>query len=277
MILAAALAVLAAMHAPPNPLPDGTTIDALTYSFSDGAGGPFGAGGALSVAADGNVRYYSSSAPWTGSGGRVVKKDWELSNDERAELFRKLVDDGLLDTPGEGGVFNGIRVGSGRWWTNVAADKVPEKAMRHLRPLLTKADPVRWPKKDEAKPAAEAPKLTLLRYTLTPNADGREAVLLIQRDGSVSYTRHTHPTAPGGRKVLMNESWKLVAKDAAALLDALVTDGLLAPVTGKIDPGYFVEAHAGRWTTTFKPGKPSDAVMKHIRPLLRKADAEFWK
>ena len=269
------VALLAALPAT-NPLPDGKTIDTLTYTF--GGGGLLCAGGSLTIAADGKVRYYFCSAPFTGSGGRVVQKSWEMSKGERKKLFRKLVNGGLLETPGEGNFFNGIRVTSGRWWTHLAADKVPEKAMRHLRPLLAKVDPDRWNKKSVAKPAAaETPKLTLLRYTFTPKADVWEVILLIRRNGEVTYERHTHPTSRVGRKVFVNKNWTIPAKDAAALLDALVADGLFAPAAGKVDPGYYVEAQAGRWTASFQPGKPSEKLMKHFLPLLIKADAEFWK
>src|SRR5215207_1942557 len=120
--LAAAL-LAASLGAPPNPLPDNKSpIDSLSYSF--GGGGLLGAGGSLTISAGGKVAYFYSSAPHTGSGGRVVRKDWELSKEERAELFRKLVADGLLDAEEGRNFTEQVRVVCGRWSAALAADKI---------------------------------------------------------------------------------------------------------------------------------------------------------
>src|SRR5262245_48324282 len=91
----------AALAAPPAPLTDGKSFDALTYVFGAGT---FGPGGAFSIAADGKVSYFFSSAPHTNSGGQVVKKEWTLTKEEKAELFGKLVEAGLLELPDGHGV-----------------------------------------------------------------------------------------------------------------------------------------------------------------------------
>src|SRR6187402_3381424 len=102
-----------------NPLPDNKApVDSLQYTF--GNGGAFGAGGSLSISADGKVAYFYSSAPHTGSGGRVVRQNWELSKGERTELFRKLVADGLLDAEESRNFTEQIRVACGRWHTAFA-------------------------------------------------------------------------------------------------------------------------------------------------------------
>ena len=88
------------------------------------------------------MKYSYASDPHTGSGGFVVQKDWELTKDEVKELFAKLVADGLLDAaPGGSVFFDGIQLTSGRWRTGMKAEKVPPKAMAHLRELMAKAQP----------------------------------------------------------------------------------------------------------------------------------------
>ena len=260
-----------------NPLPDNKTpIDSLTYTFGIG-GGTFGAGGRLTISPDGKVSYYFSSDPFTGSGGRVVNKSWELTKEERTELFRKLVADGLLEAEEGGTVLSGIRVTSGRWRATLDPDKVPEKAMAHLRPLLGKADPVLWPekKKEEAKaPAAPPGKLATFIYYFVPKKEGDYATLVVSRDGKVRYARRP----PNAAKPIQEE-WTIPAKDAEALLDALVADGLLdlEDVGRDKFPNHGIDVQVGRWRTSFGVKELPEKFKKPLLPLLKKADADFWK
>ena len=76
-------------------------------------------GSGVLVSADGKVSYRHSTAPFTGRGGLVTQKSWELTKDELKDLFRKLVADGLLEADDSGGPGPGDAIGvtSGRWWT----------------------------------------------------------------------------------------------------------------------------------------------------------------
>jgi hypothetical protein len=275
-IVAALLAALAA-----DPLPDGKSIDSLSFQFYTGT--PFlGPGGALNISADGKVSYFHQTQPWTGSGGIVKQKKWELKKGEAAALFGKLVADGLLELPEPRGAnaANRFHVTSGRWQLALAADPVPDKLMAHLRPLLAEAHPGLWTEKPPVKLVPmEKPRLTSVRYSFTAKAEGEEATLTVGRNGGVTYRRQTHPNAPGGQKVLVNEAWAIPAKDAEALLDALVSDGLfeLENTLGARFPNHSVQAQAGRWKTTFYPKELPEKVSTHLLPLLRKADGELWK
>jgi hypothetical protein len=278
---AVALALLAGTLAA-EPLPDNKTpIDSLTYTF--GGGGLFSGGGSLTISADGKVKYFYSSAPHTNSGGRVVQQSWELTKEERTALFRKLVDDGLLEAEEGANFLDGIRVTHGRWRTTIAGDKVPDKAMAHLRPLLSKADPVMWGEKKPApakEPAAKPGTLRQFNYYFAPKAEGDHILLYVGRGGEVSYQRYGPVAgAPGTTKTHVQTSWKIPRADAEAVLDALVADGALDLETAEQDrfPVHRVEAQVGRWTTTFYTKPLPEKLTKQLLPLLKKADAEFWK
>jgi hypothetical protein len=259
-----------------NPLPDNkSSIDSLSYTFGDG--GELGGGGTLRITTDGKVSYHYSSAPFTGSGGRVVQKSWTLSKEERTELFRKLVDDGLLEAEAGGHFSNEIRVTHGRWRTTLVPDKVPDKAMAHLYPLLSKADPVKWPEKKPvvAKEPTDKPGvLTAFHYNFSTKADGDHATLIVSRDGKVLYVRNS----PNAAKPI-REEWTIPAKDAAALLDALVADGLFDLEDAGRDKfhSHSIDVAAGKWRTNFYLKELPEKFLKPLLPLLRKADAEFWK
>jgi len=267
LLLAGALAA--------NPIPDNKSpIDSLTYTF--GGGGMLLAGGSLTITKEGKVTYFYSSAPFTNSGGHVVQKSWNLSKEERTELFRKLVDDGLLEAEEGKLLFDGIRVTHGRWYATLAANKVPDKALAHLRPLLSKADPVTWPEKKKEvvkEPAAKPDTLTYLHYDFSTKADGDHATLIVTRDGKVRYVRQ-----PPTEKRIESE-WTIPAKDAEALLDALLADGLFDLEDAGRDkfPRHMIDAQVGRWRTNFFPKELPEKFSKQLMPLLKKADAEFWK
>ncbi len=274
------LATIFLLAAPPaDPLPDGKTIDSLSFAFT--GEGPFGPTGHLSITAGGQVMYSHATAPATGSGGEITQAKWEIPKTEAAALLRKLVADGLLTlleskTKPLPGPFL-FTVTSGRWQMSLAAEPVPEKILAHLRPYLEKAHPALW--KPETPPQDEKPAFTYVRYSFTEKLDSPEATLTVARDGKVTYTRKTHPTTPGGQKVLVDESWTIPAKDAAAILDGLIAGGLfeLSDTRGGKFPNHYVEARAGRWKTALFPKEMSDPVMKHLRPLLEKADPATWK
>lgn len=275
--MTATLAFLAAtLAAPPASLPDGKSFDALTYAF--GGWGAFGPMGRLSIATDGKVTYSSSSAPHTGSGGVVVNKEWALTKEEKVELFAKLVEAGLLELGADRGAphGHGFWVSSGKWVLPLNGAKVPDKVLAVLRPLLTKADPDMWGEKP-AKP--EPVGLKSVGYTFAPKAKGELVSLNVYRSGLVQYRRVAAPDAPDGRYYAVEKDWKQTAKEAEALLDALVADGLfdLEDTKGGTYPQHKIIGSVGRWNATFYPKELPEKVSKHLLPLLKKADAEFWK
>jgi hypothetical protein len=277
-VTTALVLLAAALAAPPNAVPDGKTFDALTYTF--GGGGGFGAGGTLTIAADGKVNYFFSSAPHTGSGGRVVQKEWTITKDEKAALFGKLVDAGLLDLPtGHGVMFaGGFQVSSGKWKLALGGAKVPDKIVELLAPLLLKADAGTWVEKP-AKAKPEPVVFQSFGYTLVPKANGRPISLYVTRAGGVQYRRVAAPDAPDGKYYAVEKDWKLTGKDAEALFDALATDGLfdLDDAGAAMYPSHTVTAHAGRWSASFAPKELPAKVMKRLLPLLKEADPDQWK
>ncbi|MBM3978968.1 MAG: hypothetical protein FJ304_01535 [Planctomycetes bacterium] len=279
--MTASLVLLAAgLATPPSPVPDGKTFDALTYTF--GGGGGFGAGGSLAIKADGKVTYFYSSAPHTGSGGRVVKKDWTITKDEKTELFAKLVAAGLLDMPAAHAVVlggGGFQVSSGKWTLSLGGANVPDKVLDALRPLLAKADDKTWPPSPVKAAKPEPVVFQSFGYTLVPKANGRPISLYVTRAGGVQYRRVAAADAPDGKYYAVEKDWKLTAKEAESLFDALAADGLfdLDDAGAAMYPSHTVTAHAGRWSATFAPKELPAKVTKHLLPLLKKADADYWK
>lgn len=271
-----------------QPLP-GTRapIDSLSYTF--GTAGADGAGGRLHIANDGKVSYSHSTAPFTGSGGRVTKKSWELAPAERDELFARLVADGLLEGGEHGLMWGDLQVTSGRWRASLKAQKVPATAMRHLRPLLEKAHPALWAEKEPApdprKPAPKGAKpvppvgaLWQFNYYFAPKAEGDHVLLYLGRGGEVSYQRYAQ-TSPGATKTHVQTTWTIPAKEAEALLSALAAGGVcdLEVVPRDTFPVHRVEVGTGPWWSTFYTKPLPDRFKALLLPLLRKADPEFWK
>jgi len=150
------------------------------------------------------------------------------------------------------------------------------------------------------------PVFARFRYTFAQGPGGHTVELAVARDGTVTYKRATDPRLIDEQpKVVVKDEWKIPAKDAVALLDALTADGFfelkdarvwekllkperdgprpaLDPPKQKerqplIRPYYALGAEAGRWHTDFTLWEMPEKVQKHFLPLLKKADAEFWK
>lgn len=272
-----------------RPLPGARApIDSLSFSF--GTAGAFDAGGSLHIAKDGKVRYHHSTAPHTGSGGRVTEKSWELAPAERDELFTRLVADGLMDGGEPGLLWGDLQVTSGRWRASLKAQKVPAKALRHLLPLLEKAHPGLWAEKEPlppAKPVAKAQPekpapppgaLWQFNYYFAPKAEGDHVLLYLGRGGEVSYQRYGQ-VPPVATKTHVQTTWTIPAREAEALLGALAAGGVcdLEVVPRDAFPVHRVEVGTGPWWSTFHTKPLPDKFKALILPLMRKADAEFWK
>ena len=125
-------------------LPDNKTIDTFQYSFTPKL---LGSTATLSIYKDGKVTYGYASQPHTGSGGKIVKMEWKLSERERAALLSGLVEDGLLDLEDTGGgkfPNHYIAVSYERWQFSMFPKELPEKMLKRVRPLLQKAHPEEW-------------------------------------------------------------------------------------------------------------------------------------
>ena len=157
----------------------------------------------------------------------------------------------------------------------VSANPVPEKILADLRPYLGKFHPDLWKEKEKV---AAKPVPTRLEYSFTEKAGGLQATLAVIRQGTVSYSRRDF-SAPSDKQLLVNESWSLKAEDAEKLLDALLAGALLdVPDTGGDKfPNHLVQVWAGRWRTSLHPKEMPEGAMKHLRPLLEKADPAVWK
>ncbi len=272
---AISLALLAAaIGADPVPLPDAKSIDTITYSF----GGPFGSTGTLTITAAGKVSYRDQPGLFTtSSGGPVRTAEWDIPKADAAAFFAGLVTDGLLDLPSRVKKTDATRftIASGKWRLYLGADPVPEKIAARVQPLLEKADPARWKK----KPAApEKTAVTSFEFSLT-DKEGREVTFAVWRHGSVGYTRRRPASDPLGAGTVVSELKGIGQEEAAKILDALAADGALdiAGAGPNVVPPFHVQVFAGKWVIESRPEKLPDAVMKHIRPLLEKADPEFWK
>jgi hypothetical protein len=274
--LAALLILAAAQPAKPVPLPDAKAIDSVTFAIG---GEIFPPTGHLTVTAAGKVTYRDQPALYTtSSGGNVHTAEWEIPKDEAAKLLAGLVADGLLDLPGRVTHAKDTRftVASGKWKMYLAANPVPEKLMARLQPLLEKADPHRW--KPRPAPAPAKPAVTHFEFTRTL-PDGQQVTFGFWRPGGGSYVRRRPAGDPQGAGAVATGPLSIDKDEAAKLLDALAADGVLdlkdAP------PGtaaaYHVQVFSGRWTIETRPAELPDAVMKHLRPVLEKADPEVWK
>lgn len=270
-----AAALLLATAQTPGPLPDDKAIDSVTFAVG---GEAFPPTGSLTVTAAGKVTYRDRPGLFaTSSGGPVTSAEWEIPKNEAAKLLAGLVADGLLDLPSRVKRTDDTRftVASGPWRMYLTANPVPEKLMTRLRPLLEKADPHRW--KLKPAPPAEKPAVTHFEFTFTEPTTGHEVTFGVWRSGTTGYFRKRPATDPQGAKTVVSEVSSLDA--AGKILDALVADGLLDLKDAAPDAAarYHVQVFSGKWTIETWPKALPDAVMKHLRPLLEKADPEAWK
>jgi hypothetical protein len=275
--LAAALLLLIA--APPDkapPLPDAKSIDSVTFAIGSEI---FPATGQLTVTATGKVTYRDQPGLYTtGSGGPVTSAEWEIPKADAAKLIAGLVADGLLDLPGRVTHAQDTRfiVASGKWKMYLHASPVPEKLMARLQPLLEKADPRRWKPRPAPEPAK--PSVTHFEFTRTL-PDGQQVTFGFWRPGGGSYVRRRLPGDPKGAGAVATAPLSIDKDEAGKLLDALTAAGVLdlkdaPPGTAST---YHVQVFSGRWTIETHPAELPEALMKHLRPVLEKADPEVWK
>lgn len=143
--LTAALLLAAAQQ--PVPLPDEKALDSVTFAIG---GEIFPPTGHLTVTSAGKVTYRDQPALFTtSSGGKARTAEWEIPKDEAAKLLDALAADGALDlkdAPPAAAAAYHVQVFSGRWTIETRPAELPDAVMKHLRPLLEKADPAVWKK-----------------------------------------------------------------------------------------------------------------------------------
>jgi len=127
-------------------LPDNKTIDTFQCSLGTAALGPVTT---FSVTRAGKVHYSYASQPHTGSGGKVVQKEWDIPEKEALVLLNGLVEDGLLALEEDAGnkfPRYSFTVTYGRWQLSARPKGFGEPLMKRLQPYLEQADPEQWKK-----------------------------------------------------------------------------------------------------------------------------------
>lgn len=270
-MLALALSLFAA-----DPLPNPKALDSVTYALGNEF---FRSTGAITVTADGKVSYHNQPGLYTtASGGKRHDAKWDIKKEEAAALLAGLVEDGLLDLPlrvTKGATDVRFTAVSGKWTMHLHADPVPEKLAARFQPLLEKADPTVW--KKAPRPAAP-PAVTSFQFHFKDDVFN-EVTFGLSRDGSVSYFRRRLKGHTQGEGSVTGGLTSIPKTDAEKLLDALAADGALdiPDAPPKELSRFHVQVFSGRWVIEARPAKIPDAVMKHIRPLFPKDDADFWK
>lgn len=259
-----------------DPLPNPQAPDSVTYAIGNEFFRPTGA---LTVTAAGKVSYHNQPGLYTtGSGGKRHEIAWEIKKEEARALLAGLVADGLLDLPtrvsdaAQDVRFTAV---SGKWRMYLHADPVPEKIAARFQPLLEKADPHVWKK----RPAPAAVRAVTSFQFHFKDAALNEVTFSVSRDGSVGYFRRRQKGHPQGEGSVTGGLTSIPKADAEKLLDALAADGALDIPAGPPNeaPRFHVQVFSGRWVIEARPVELPGAVMKHVRPLFPKGDADFWK
>jgi hypothetical protein len=121
--------------------------------------------------------------------------------------------------------------------------------------------------------------LDTFEYTYTPKVfGGPVAHFSVTREGKLRYSYSSEPHTNMGGQVVQKE-WEVPRKEATALLQGLVDDGLLdlEDTRGGKFPNHYFKVSYGRWQLTAHPKELPESMMKRLRPYLEKAHPEFWK
>jgi hypothetical protein len=146
------ICVVSAEEKKRSDLPDGRTIDTFAYRNKFKFHGPMVD---LSITRKGKIHYLYSTAPHTGSGGRVVNKDWEISSEDASILLDGLVSDGLLNAKV---IYNEkdfpshhVTMSYGEWQRSHYLKELPDKVYQRILPLMNKVHPEVWTIKKESE------------------------------------------------------------------------------------------------------------------------------
>jgi hypothetical protein len=119
-------------------------------------------------------------------------------------------------------------------------------------------------------------------YAFAAAPCGPSANFSVIRSGKVRYTYAKHPTMAQGSEdsgIVVQKEWEIDAKEAKALLQGIVDDGLLdlEDTLGGKFPNHWFRISYGRWQLVSHPKTMSGPIMKRLRPYLQKAHPELWK
>ncbi len=132
----------------------------------------------------------------------------------------------------------------------------------------------------KAAPLPEIMVLDTFQYTFVTKVMTDSVLLTITRDGKVNYFYQSAPGTDSGG-VNVGKKWEITKKDAAALLDGLVADGLLKmkDKDGKdLDLGFHrVTVSSGRRELAISPKELPEKVLARLLPLLQEAHPAKWK
>lgn len=271
---------------PKSGLPDRKTIDALILTIPSSPS-PLGGMAHLSISKTGKVGYSHESAPFTGSGGIVTTKQWDMAVADTEALLRGAIEDGLLEIPTEEkAVLSAYQVlaSYGRWQASMSFKERPEKLHKRVLPLLQHAHPEQWlePSKkavadDKRSVLPDNKSIDSLSLSITPKLMGAEAKLSLSKSGKVIYTDTPHPNGEGGR--LIRKEWEIPRAEAAAILQGGVEDGILESVDvgqAVVFPHYYLSVTYGRWQTSMHLKESPDKLLVQVMPLLQRAHPELW-
>lgn len=259
--------------------PPSVPPDTFGYDFSNvpNTSGQF----KLSITKAGNVSYTHNENRIDGFN---TTKTFAIPEKDATELLSGLIEDGLLDlkvdeNAGSAGDFNPgprhfIHVTRGNWTLRIVTKEVPQKILNRLLPVLMKADPTIF-KVAEAEvvknPASVPDGKSIDSFRTTFDSIGTIRILTVSRDGGISYLNITRPFIGRADTPNVSKYWTIPAKEAAALLDGLVEDGLDREVRGGDEATKLAQWETslgyGRWELKTKRSLPAKAIQR-LTPLL---------
>ncbi len=256
------------------------TLDTFKYNFSN-SGGEF----KLSVSSAGNVSYTHNE---NRKEGFNTTKTFTIPEKNATELLSGLIEDGLLDLEandqaGSAGAVNlgpthSFHVTCGRWQLSLRPKVVPKNILDRLLPVLMKADPAVFKVavvKVVKNPASVPDGKSIDYFSTTFDSIGKITILSVSRDGAISYLAITSTFIGRADTPNVSKYWNIPAKDAAALLDGLVADGLDREVLGGDEATKFAQHKTtlgyGRWYLETKRSLPAKAIERLI-PLLEQGE-----
>ncbi len=267
-----------------KPAPAGESLDSFQYVFTKGFWFPGTV--TFSVTKAGKVAYHYKQ-PFPGVESRIVSKEWSIPEKEAIALLGAIVEDGLLelevheDIIHAVGPYHYVFAKAGPWHLTMRPKAVPERIVRHLRPLMRAAHPGEWGGDRQAlRPSLPNDEQIDYFATYFQKSYGDNYFVSVTRAGKVTYSFHTSPDIGRAAAIPVNKSWEIPEKEAVALLAALVADGVLKPGNAEEEgkgPKHTIGVRSGRWSLSVPPKSLSEKTFQRLLPLLRKGDPEVWK
>jgi len=152
---------------------------------------------------------------------------------------------------------------------------IPRRAVAALFSLAALTSEIR------ASDERPAPTLDSFEYVFTKGFFFESTVALtVTKAGKGTYVYTPRQSYPGADASIVRTNWDMPAKDAAALLNGLVEDGLLELETFdsvKHATHHYVHLTSGRWRWRLDAKAMPESIFRRLRPLLVQAHPEEWK